>query len=238
MVTNGVHRVGGTVWLFRTHWKAPRRSIWNLCPVHRHAVGCCWCPAPILFMTGGPISCYTAAASLAKELPSASRHPLPPWGWLCSSGLMDTGPQKVSTCLKVGQCCGAAPEPQAPRGLRLKAAQLRPHLCLLPSPDLLPSSLSPQLPLPINHTYKNPCHRLCFWEVGLPRWLSGLKLCLQCRRHRRRGFEPWAGKIPLEEEMATHSSILAWEIPWTEEPGGLQSKGSQRFGHDWAQLGF
>ena len=37
---------------------------------------------------------------------------------------------------------------------------------------------------------------------------------------------------PLEEEMATHSSILAWEIPWTEEPGGLQSTGSQRDGHD------
>ena len=37
---------------------------------------------------------------------------------------------------------------------------------------------------------------------------------------------------PLEEEMATHSSILAWEIPWTEEPSGLQSMGSQRVGHD------
>ena len=36
----------------------------------------------------------------------------------------------------------------------------------------------------------------------------------------------------LEEEMATHSSILAWEIPWTEEPGGLQSMGSQRVSHD------
>ena len=34
--------------------------------------------------------------------------------------------------------------------------------------------------------------------------------------------------------MATHSSILAWKIPWTEEPGGLQSMGSQRVGHDWA----
>ena len=33
---------------------------------------------------------------------------------------------------------------------------------------------------------------------------------------------------PLEEEMSTHSSILAWKTPWTEEPGGLQSKGSQR----------
>ena len=38
----------------------------------------------------------------------------------------------------------------------------------------------------------------------------------------------------LEKEMATHSSILAWEIPWTEEPGGLQSAGSQRVGHDLA----
>ena len=36
---------------------------------------------------------------------------------------------------------------------------------------------------------------------------------------------------PLEKEMATHSSILAWEIPWTEEPGGQQSRGSQRVGH-------
>ena len=37
---------------------------------------------------------------------------------------------------------------------------------------------------------------------------------------------------PLEKEMATHSSILAWRIPWTEEPGGLQSMGLQRVGHD------
>ena len=37
---------------------------------------------------------------------------------------------------------------------------------------------------------------------------------------------------PLEKEMATHSSILAWEIPWTEAPGGLQSMGSKRVGLD------
>ena len=37
---------------------------------------------------------------------------------------------------------------------------------------------------------------------------------------------------PLKEDMATHSSILAWRIPWTEEPGGLQSMGLQRVGHD------
>ena len=39
---------------------------------------------------------------------------------------------------------------------------------------------------------------------------------------------------PLEKDMATHSNILAWEIPWTEEPGRLQSVGLQRAGHDWA----
>ena len=39
---------------------------------------------------------------------------------------------------------------------------------------------------------------------------------------------------PLEKGMATHSSIFAWRIPWTEEPGGLRSVGSQRVGHDWA----
>ena len=37
---------------------------------------------------------------------------------------------------------------------------------------------------------------------------------------------------PLEKTMATHSSILAWRIPWTKEPGGLQSMGSQRLGHN------
>ena len=39
---------------------------------------------------------------------------------------------------------------------------------------------------------------------------------------------------PLDKEMATHSSILAWRIPWTEEPSRLQTMGLQRVGHDWA----
>ena len=48
--------------------------------------------------------------------------------------------------------------------------------------------------------------------------------------------ETWVHSLgwedPLEEGMATYSSILAWRIPWTEEPGGLQPKGSQRVRHD------
>ena len=56
-------------------------------------------------------------------------------------------------------------------------------------------------------------------------WLSGKEPTCQCRRC---VFDPWVEKIPLEKVVATHSSILAWEIPWTEEPGGLQSMGLQR----------
>ena len=47
------------------------------------------------------------------------------------------------------------------------------------------------------------------------------------------GFHPWE-RSPGEDPLTTHSNILAWEIPGTEEPGGLQSKGSQRVGHDLA----
>ena len=64
--------------------------------------------------------------------------------------------------------------------------------------------------------------------LGFPDGLDNKKICLQCRRSR---FDPWVGKI-LEKRMATHCSILAWRIPWTEELGRLQSMGSQRAGHD------
>ena len=64
----------------------------------------------------------------------------------------------------------------------------------------------------------------------LPKCLSSKDCACQCRRHKRCGFNPWVKKIPLEKKMAIHSRILAWEIPWTEEPSGLQS------GHDWAYL--
>ena len=73
------------------------------------------------------------------------------------------------------------------------------------------------------------------WNVknimGLPRLAQTVKSlpALQEIRVWSPGWED-----PLEKEMATHSSILAWKISWTEEPGGLQSMGSQRVGHDWA----
>ena len=54
-------------------------------------------------------------------------------------------------------------------------------------------------------------------------------------RDLRSGFDSWVGKIP-GEGMATHSSILTWRIPWTEEPGGLQSTGFQTVRHNLAHM--
>ena len=61
--------------------------------------------------------------------------------------------------------------------------------------------------------------------MELPTWSSGKESTYQCCRHKTRGFNPcWRDDI-LEEEMTTHSSILSWKIPWTEEPDALQSVG-------------
>ena len=69
-----------------------------------------------------------------------------------------------------------------------------------------------------------------------PNWVYSL--LAQRLKHLPASQEMWVWSLgredPLEKEMATHSSILAWRIPWMEEPGGLQSTGSQRVGHDWA----
>ena len=73
--------------------------------------------------------------------------------------------------------------------------------------------------------------------VGLPWWLSNKESAFQCRRietwetHKTR-VRSLAQEDPLEEEIATHCSILAWEIPWTEEPGRLQSMWLQRVEQD------
>ena len=70
-------------------------------------------------------------------------------------------------------------------------------------------------------------------EGNLPTWLSGEEFACQCKR---RGFRSLGWEDPLEEEMAAHSIILAWKMPWTEEPCGLQSRGSQRIRQDWAHM--
>ena len=66
---------------------------------------------------------------------------------------------------------------------------------------------------------------------GFPGGSSGKEPTSQCRRLRDMdSIQVW--EDPLEYKMATHSGILAWGNPWTEEPGGLWSIGSQRVGHD------
>ena len=64
------------------------------------------------------------------------------------------------------------------------------------------------------------------WGKGFLGGTSGKESACQCRKHREEVW-PLRQEDPLEEEMVTHSSILAWKIPWTEEPGGLRSTGSQ-----------
>ena len=58
---------------------------------------------------------------------------------------------------------------------------------------------------------------------GFPGGASGKESACRSRRHKRHEFDPWVRKIPLEEGMAIYFRVLAWKIPWTEEPGRLQS---------------
>ena len=62
-------------------------------------------------------------------------------------------------------------------------------------------------------------------SLGFPRWLTGRESACKCRSRQRCGFDPWVGKIPLERVMATHCSILAWEILWTKSLVGYSPWG-------------
>ena len=65
---------------------------------------------------------------------------------------------------------------------------------------------------------------------------SGKEPACQCKRCKRQGFDPWVGKIPWRRSWQPTPVFLPGESPWTEEPGGLQSIGLQRIGHDWSSL--
>ena len=84
-------------------------------------------------------------------------------------------------------------------------------------------------------TLKEPCKL----EIGICcQLLHRASLVAQGLKRLPAMWETWVWSLgqedPLEKEMATHSSTLAWRIPWTEEPGRLQSTGLQSVGHDWA----
>ena len=85
------------------------------------------------------------------------------------------------------------------------------------------------------------------WERDGRKFQKGVGICIyrtslvaQMVKHLLIMWETWVQSLgqedPLEKEMTTHSSILAWKIPWTEEPGGLPSLRSHRVGHDWSDL--
>ena len=67
------------------------------------------------------------------------------------------------------------------------------------------------------------------WASMMAQWVKSLPAMQETQETRVLSLSE---KDPLEDEMATHCSILAWRIPWTEEPGGLLSTGSQRVGRD------
>ena len=72
-------------------------------------------------------------------------------------------------------------------------------------------------------------HFLCFLDGSVSR-----RIYLPLQEMQEMRVQPLGQEDPLEKKMSTHSRILTWKIPWTEEPGRLQSLGSQRVGHDWA----
>ena len=74
---------------------------------------------------------------------------------------------------------------------------------------------------------------ILYWE-GFPGLISGKESACQCRRHKRYGFNPWGRKIPWSKKWQSTSSILAWKIPWTEEPRG--SMELQRVRDNWSNL--
>ena len=71
------------------------------------------------------------------------------------------------------------------------------------------------------------------WQWGFPSGVSGKEPACQCRKCKRHGFSPWVRKILWKRTWQPTPVFLPGEIPWIEEPGGLQSKGFQRVRHNW-----
>ena len=112
-------------------------------------------------------------------------------------------------------------------GLRLSSSEKRGTFCSVFTLSMCSPSISPSLPF--IQQISTDHH----WEVGFPGGAGGKEPTCQCRRHKRLWVWSLGWEDPLEEGMATHSSILAWRIPWTVRCGGLPSMGSHRVRHDW-----
>ena len=109
-----------------------------------------------------------------------------------------------------------------------------------------PGSISVNVLCTLRNSMRSaPARRIALWAFIGPPWLKALFWAPSDGPEGKKSpamqvmQETWVQSLgredPLNEEMATHSSVLAWKIPWTEElGGGLPSMGSQRAGHDWA----
>ena len=89
-------------------------------------------------------------------------------------------------------------------------------------------------PSPSKHRHVHREQWKLFIKGFLPTLVSGKEPTCQCRRHRRLRFDPWVGKIPCRRAWQPTPVFLSGKIPWTEEPGELQSMGLKRVRHDWA----
>ena len=91
-----------------------------------------------------------------------------------------------------------------------------------------------------NFTILNVISIKTWKEIVIECAQRGASLLAQLVKNLSAMWETWVQSLgwedPLEKDMATHSSTLAWRIPWMEEPGRLQSTGSQRVEHDWSDL--
>ena len=97
--------------------------------------------------------------------------------------------------------------------------------------DLLEKGKATHSSIPEFHVLQSM--RLLFEQLSLHSGgASGKEPACQCRRLRRRGFHPWEGQVPWRRAWQSTPVFLPAESPWTEEPGGLQSIGSQRIRHD------
>ena len=90
---------------------------------------------------------------------------------------------------------------------------------------------------PIGTRLHTECFYIKFYikfYLAFPGGTSGKEPTCQCRRCKKRGFDPWVGKIPWRRAWQSILIFFPGESPWIEEPGSLQSTGSQRVGHDWS----
>ena len=84
--------------------------------------------------------------------------------------------------------------------------------------------------------YSSELGPIIVFILGLPRWRKRWRTCLPVQVMQEMWVWSLGWEDPLEEGMKTYSNILGWRIPWTEEPGGLQSTGLHRVRHNWSEL--